>query len=120
MSAADTPKPEPTPAGEIDRLIHEPARLAIVALLAVVESADMVFLQRQTGLTMGNLSSHVTKLEAAGYVRIDKTFAGRRPRTMLALTPEGRAALEIYRRQMQAVLEGLPPAAGADGSGDRG
>lgn len=92
----------------LDRLIHEPARLLITAYLAVVERADMLFVQRQTGLTLGNLSSHVSKLEAAGYVAVEKTFVGKRPRTMLRLTDHGRAALDSYRSRMRRMLETLP------------
>ena len=97
----------PTPP-ELDRLIHEPARLLITAYLAVVERADMLFVQRQTGLTLGNLSSHVSKLEAAGYVDVEKTFRGKKPHTMLRLTERGRAALSAYRAQMQSMLDTLP------------
>lgn len=94
-------------AADLDRLIHEPARLSVVALLAVVDRADMVFVQRQTGLTMGNLSSHVTKLEEAGYLSVEKVFEGRKPRTLLRLTARGRRALDRYREQMQAVLNAI-------------
>ena len=96
------------PAGDIDRLIHEPARLSIVAFLAVVDSADFTFIGRQTGLTGGNLSSHVTKLETAGYVEVEKTFVGKKPRTMLRLTLSGRKALDTYREHMQHLLDVLP------------
>lgn len=96
------------PLGAIDRLIHEPSRLMVMAVLAVVESADVLFLQRQTGLTLGNLSSHVSKLEAASYVEVEKKFVGKKPRTMLHLTANGRAALDRYRTHMQTVLGGLP------------
>ena len=96
------------PARFIDRTIHEPARYLIMSWLRVVESADALFLQKQTGLTWGNLSSHLGKLEAAGYVSITKEFLGRKPHTMLQLTGEGRAAFETYRRTMKQVLEDLP------------
>ena len=95
------------PLASIDRLIHEPARLMILALLYVVESADFTFLMRQTGLTKGNLSSHIAKLEAAGYVDVKKEFVGKIPRTLLRLTSEGREAFETYRQSMIGVLEGL-------------
>ena len=62
------------PIAEIDKLIHEPARLMILATLFVVESADFLWVERQTGLTRGNLSSHMSKLEDAGYVRVNKSF----------------------------------------------
>ena len=92
----------------IDRLVHEPARLTIMAHLYVVESADFIFIMRQTGLTWGNLSSHLSKLEAAGYVAIEKEFIGKKPHTMLRLTDEGRAAFELYRQSMRQVLDELP------------
>ena len=106
---SDAPKAEPDAAvvTDLDRVIHEPARLLVVALLAVVESADMLFVHRQTGLTLGNLSSHVGKLETAGYVEVEKTFVGKKPRTMLCLTDRGREALDAYRRSMQSVLDKL-------------
>ena len=93
---------------EIDRVIHEPARLLITAHLYVVESADYVFLMQNTGLTWGNLSSHLSKLEAAGYVEITKDFIERKPHTMVKLTSEGRTAFDAYRRQMKALFDDLP------------
>ena len=96
------------PIAGIDRLMHEPARLMILALLYVVESGDFTFLMRQTGLTWGNLSSHLSKLEDAGYVQIEKEFVGKKPHTMLRLTDEGRAAFREYRRSMKQVLDELP------------
>jgi DNA-binding MarR family transcriptional regulator len=92
----------------IDRLVHEPARLLIMSYLYVVESADFVFLMRQTGLTWGNLSSHLTKLEEAGYVEIIKGFRGRKPHTMLRLTEKGRGAFGEYGRSMRQVLGEIP------------
>jgi DNA-binding PadR family transcriptional regulator len=89
---------------ELDRLIHEPARLVLVSNLYVVDEADFVFLSRQTGLTAGNISSHMTRLETAGYVTIDKTIVGKRPRTTYALTAEGRSAFENYRNQVSGLL----------------
>jgi len=93
---------------QIDRAIHEPARLLITAHLYVVESADYVFLMRNTGLTWGNLSSHLSRLESAGYVEITKEFVERKPHTMVKLTDEGRTAFDAYRRQMKALFEDLP------------
>lgn len=95
------------PLAEIDRVIHEPARLLILAYLSVVESADFLFLMNQTKLTRGNLSSHLSKLEAAGYVEIKKVFVEKIPRTLLALTEQGRNAFHEYRRNMQQVLDSL-------------
>ena len=94
-----------SPLDGLDRLIHEPARMLIMSLLAVVESADFLFLQRQTGLTAGNLSSHLNRLEEAGYVRVEKKFVGKKPNTMLQLTRSGRAAFDRYRESLSQVLE---------------
>jgi DNA-binding MarR family transcriptional regulator len=99
---------EQHPLAEIDRLIHEPARLSIIVTLYVVESADYTFLMNQTGLTWGNLSSHMSKLEEAGYVAVEKSFVGKKPQTMAALTEAGRAAFQTYRRQMEQVFSDLP------------
>ncbi len=88
----------------VDRLIHEPARLVICALLSGVRQADFLFLQRETGLTGGNLSSHISRLESAGYLEIEKTYSGRRPLTLLALTPQGRRAFDEYRRRMSGFI----------------
>ncbi|GIV62775.1 MAG: hypothetical protein KatS3mg045_0114 [Bellilinea sp.] len=85
----------------VDRLLHEPARLAIVSILAVVEKADFLYLQRETGLTKGNLSAHLSKLENAGYIQIEKTFKGKMPLTLVSLTEPGRTALNRYLSQMQ-------------------
>jgi len=93
---------------KIDKTIHEPARLRIMAYLFIIESADFLFLQRQTGLTWGNLSSHLSKLEAAGYVAIEKEFLDKKPHTTLHLTDKGRTAFQEYRRSMKQVFEGLP------------
>ncbi len=90
---------------KIDKLIHEPARFALVSCLFVVESADFVFLVRQTGLTGGNVSSHMGKLEAAGYVKVTKSFVEKRPQTMFRLTKKGRNAFEEYRSTMKTMLD---------------
>lgn len=96
------------PLADIDRLIHEPARLLIMANLYVVESADFLFLMRQTGLTHGNLSSHMSKLEDAGYLEVKKEFVQKRPHTMLLLTAKGRRAFKGYSRQMKQVFGEFP------------
>jgi DNA-binding MarR family transcriptional regulator len=88
----------------LDRLIHEPARLMVVSILATVESADFLYLQRETGLTKGNLSAHLSRLEEAGYVRIEKTFKGKLPLTVCRLTVAGQRALKGYRRQLQSFI----------------
>lgn len=90
---------------ELDRLIHEPARLLIVTILSSVESADFLFLQRETGLTKGNLSAHLSKLEDAGYVKIQKTFKGKLPLTVCKLTAVGAKAVAQYRQQLQSFME---------------
>jgi DNA-binding transcriptional ArsR family regulator len=92
----------------IDKLIHEPARFNIIALLYVIQSADFLFLQRQTGLTWGNLSSHLSKLEKAGYIAVEKEFIGKKPHTMLYLTSDGRNAFESYCKSMEQVFKNLP------------
>ena len=103
------PNESPRPAAGIDRIIHEPARYLIMATLYVVESADFLFLERQTGLTKGNLSSHLAKLEAAGYVQILKEFIQKKPHTMLALTEDGRKAFDAYRQCMKRMLNVQEP-----------
>lgn len=93
---------------EIDKLIHEPARLKIMAQLYVVDEADFIFLMRQTGLTWGNLSSHMSKLEAAEYIEVQKEFLDKKPRTILKLTSKGRDAFEKYRSAIDQVFKDLP------------
>jgi DNA-binding transcriptional ArsR family regulator len=90
---------------EVDRIIHEPARLLIVALLSGAKEADFLFLQRETKLTKGNLSSHLMKLEEAGYLEIEKAFRGKIPMTLVRLTEEGRTAFQGYRRTMNGLLK---------------
>lgn len=92
----------------IDKLIHEPARLIIMANLFVVDSVDYLFLQRQTGLTWGNISSHISKLEKAGYVTVEKEFIDKKPHTTLKLTEQGRNAFKEYKQNMKQVFEELP------------
>ena len=95
---------DPTPLN-VDRLIHEPGRLIIMAHLSVVESADFLFLKRQTGLTWGNLSAHLSKLEAAGYIDVEKEFVDKKPHTVLYLTEKGRSAFRTYRQNMKQIFE---------------
>jgi len=90
---------------EVDRLVHEPARLLIMTILTVVESADFLYLQRETGLTKGNLSSHLSKLEAAGYVEITKTYRGKIPLTVCELTGPGEYAFTNYRDQLKYIVD---------------
>ena len=84
----------------LDRVIHEPARLVIMTALSGCESADFLFMQRLTGLTKGNLSSHLSKLEEAGLINIVKQFKGKIPNTMLGLTPKGRDAIKQHWDQL--------------------
>lgn len=93
---------------DVDRLIHEPARLSIMTNLYIVESANATYLLRQTGLTWGNLGSHLGKLEDAGYVTVAKGFNGRKPETTISLTEVGRAALLDYRER---IIHALAPVA---------
>lgn len=93
---------------DLDRLIHEPARLTVVALLAGVREADFVWLLRESGLTKGNLSNHLAKLTDAGYVEMEKTYRGRIPLTVLRLTRQGKAAFDRYKKSLNGVL--APPA----------
>lgn len=88
----------------LDRLIHEPARLGLVITLSLVEEADFLYLETISGLTRGNLSSHLSKLEEGGYVQIEKGYAGKKPRTLCRLTEAGRAALEGYRESLRGLL----------------
>ena len=89
---------------QLDRLIHEPARLMIVMVLYGAGEADYLYLQREVGLTQGNLSSHLSKLEDAGYVEIEKKFKGKFPLTICRLTAKGSAAFDGYSRRLVAVL----------------
>lgn len=93
---------------EIDKLIHEPARLKIMAQLYVVEEADFIFVMRQTGLTWGNLSSHMSKLEEAEYIEVRKEFIDKKPNTILRLTEKGRDAFREYRSAIDQVFKDLP------------
>lgn len=100
--------PDPRSLLQLDRLIHEPARLLILSILAGAESAEFAFVEHLSGLSKGNLSSHLSKLEAAGLVAIEKSFRGKRPLTTLQLTPAGRQGLAQYRKQLAAVVAGIP------------
>lgn len=89
---------------ELDRLIHEPARLVLLSNLYVIEEADFLYLSRQTGLTAGNISSHMSKLEAAGYVQVEKAFVGKKPRTVYRMTTRGRKAFERHKTRLASML----------------
>jgi DNA-binding transcriptional ArsR family regulator len=94
---------------EVDRLIHEPARYSIMALLYVVSRAEFLFILNQTEMTPGNLSSHLSKLGAAGYLTIEKQFVGKLPKTFLSLTGRGRKAFTHYRDSMRKLFNKPPP-----------
>ncbi|MGA1983627.1 MAG: transcriptional regulator [Acidobacteriaceae bacterium] len=89
---------------ELDRVIHEPGRLMIVALLFAVERSDFLYLQHETQMNKGTLSSHLSRLEEAGYVEVVKTYRGKIPQTLLSLTVAGREAFAEYRRKLKGVL----------------
>jgi DNA-binding transcriptional ArsR family regulator len=95
---------------ELDRVIHEPARLMIVAILSEVEEADFLYLLRETNMSKGNLSSHLSRLEASGYVEVTKTYRGKIQMTLCRLTDEGRTAFDEYRATLKASLEAFTPA----------
>ena len=90
---------------DVDRVIHQPARTMIIAILYNLKSADFLFLQREVGLTKGNLSAHLTKLEEAGYIRIEKSFRGKVPLTVCLLTESGRKAFDAYRQTLKQFVE---------------
>jgi DNA-binding MarR family transcriptional regulator len=96
------------PLADIDQVIHAPARLMVLTYLYVVESADFTFLRNLTGLTWGNLSTHLSKLEEAGYVMIEKGYKGKKPQTMIRLTGQGREAFQAYKKRLLRVLDDLP------------
>jgi len=96
------------PLADVDQVIHASARLMVLTYLYVIESADYVFLKNQTGLSWGNLSTHLNKLEQAGYVAIEKGYKGKKPHTMIRLTDLGRTAFQEYKKSMQQVLDDLP------------
>jgi DNA-binding HxlR family transcriptional regulator len=90
---------------ELDRVIHEPARLLLMALLSPVDSADFLFLLKESRLTKGNLSVHLSRLEEAGYLTVKKTFRGKIPHTEFRLTPKGRSAFDQYRKQLDTIMD---------------
>jgi DNA-binding MarR family transcriptional regulator len=96
---------DPRSLAGVNRLIHEPSRSIILAILMAVESADFLYLQRETGLTKGNLSVHLSKLEEAGYVNIEKTYRGKIPLTLCRITGAGRNAFDAYRKQLKQFVE---------------
>jgi DNA-binding transcriptional ArsR family regulator len=85
----------------LDRVVHEPARLAILTALSGCRAADFTFLQSLTGLTKGNLSTHLAKLEQTGLVEIEKTFKGKVPHTLVRLTPTGRDSIQRHWQRLE-------------------
>ena len=96
---------EPKPHDRIDEVIHQRTRLAIMAALAGVDALDFNELKADLALTDGNLSTHATALERAGYVKVSKTFRGKKPLTRLAMTAKGRKALTNYVWALQTILD---------------
>ena len=108
MASIETGTEERHPLANLDRIIHSPVRLMVMTYLYVVESADFVFLMQLTGLTWGNLSTHLAKLEETGYVALEKGYKGKKPNTTVRLTEVGRNAFKAYKNGMKAVLNELP------------
>ena len=96
--------------GQVDRVLHEPNRMVVAALLYGVEGADYLYLLTETGMSKGNLTSHLAKLEEAEYVEIVKSFRGKVPHTVVRLTPKGRKAFDEYRVQLKTIYQGLSAA----------
>ena len=108
MADIEAQEAELHPLADLDRVIHSPARLMMMTYLYVVESVDFIFLMRLTGLTWGNLSSHLSTLEEAGYVNIEKQFIQKKSHTMVNLTDKGRQAFREYKQLLLQVLMDLP------------
>jgi DNA-binding MarR family transcriptional regulator len=89
----------------LDKLIHEPARLSILTALAALLGADFLALKHLTGLTGGNLSTHLSKLEEAGLIAQAKQFVGKRPNTQVKITAKGRAAVENHWKQLESLRQ---------------
>jgi DNA-binding MarR family transcriptional regulator len=108
MADIEAQETELHPLANIDRTIHAPARLMMMTYLYEVESVDFIFLMRLTGLTWGNLSSHLSTLEEAEYVHIEKQFIQKKSHTMVRLTEKGRQAFKEYKQGLLQVLNDLP------------
>ena len=96
------------PLADLDRVIHSPARLMVMTYLYVTESVDYVYLTHLTGLTWGNLATHIGKLEESGYIEVEKAFVDKKPYSVIKLTKAGRGAFKAYKAQMQEVFDDLP------------
>lgn len=90
---------------ELDPLLHSQLRLAVMSILMTVEEADFVYLKEKTESTVGNLSVQLTKLSEAGYIEVEKGFAGKRPRTTCRVTPQGRTAFEAYVTALRSYID---------------
>ena len=90
---------------ELDPLLHSQLRLAVMSILMSVESADFVYLREQTDSTAGNLSVQLDKLESAGYIEVEKSFTGKRPKTTCRVTDLGRQAFEAYVEAIKSYLK---------------
>jgi len=102
------PEKKQNPFFNINKLVHEPARLMILSFLYVVESVDYVFLVQHTGLTWGNLSAHINKLEAEGYIDIKKEFIHKKPNSLVSITKLGRDEFDKYRKHMKGIFDDFP------------
>jgi DNA-binding MarR family transcriptional regulator len=107
MNPLPNGEPDFSQIAELDRLLYEPVRLMVMASLYVVESADYTYLMRQADLTWGNLSAHLSKLEEAGYIEVEKTYRGKRPYTLLCMSPAGRKAFRKYIQRMKEIIDYL-------------
>ncbi|MFC5823676.1 winged helix-turn-helix domain-containing protein [Nonomuraea insulae] len=96
------------PRHALDEVIHAPVRLSIMAMLAAAETVEFRLLKDTIEVSDSLLSKHILTLENAGYVRVTKVFVGKRPRTWLALTDEGREAFQNYTSTLRQITEGLP------------
>lgn len=99
------PEPRAPQLERLDKLVHEPGRLAILTVLSNVRNADFLFLQRATGLTKGNLSSHLRKLEDGGLVAVEKRFIGRKPNTSISLTELGNRRIDAHWAELDRLRE---------------
>lgn len=89
---------------ELNPILHSQLRLAVMSVLMALGEADFVYLKEKTEATAGNLSVQLDKLSDAGYITIEKTFEGKRPRTLCCITPVGRAAFEAYVEVLKKYL----------------
>lgn len=100
------------PTSRLDPAIHQPARLGIVTAVCETKRIDFVSLRQLLDLTDGNLSRHLVTLENAGYIKIEKTFEGRKPRTWISATRAGRNALKQEIAALREIVDAADPAEG--------